>query len=100
MLSVKCYITELAENDTIIRMFWEGEKRRRDRTQLITFARCRREALPIKYRDLPSAAFNQKPARSNSLDRHFVMVGLWTPSIFGEQVLSDREDVASLRSRS
>jgi hypothetical protein len=27
--------------------------------QLITFARCRREAAPIKYRDLPSAAFNQ-----------------------------------------
>jgi hypothetical protein len=27
--------------------------------QLITFARCLREALPIKYRDLPSAAFNR-----------------------------------------
>jgi hypothetical protein len=27
--------------------------------QLITFARCLREALPIQYRDLPSAARNQ-----------------------------------------
>jgi hypothetical protein len=27
--------------------------------QQITFARCRHEALPIKYRDLPPAARNQ-----------------------------------------
>jgi hypothetical protein len=27
--------------------------------QLITFTGCRHEALPIKYRDLPSAARNQ-----------------------------------------
>src|SRR5580693_3243286 len=27
--------------------------------QLITFTRCRHESLPIKYRDLPSAALNQ-----------------------------------------
>jgi hypothetical protein len=27
--------------------------------QLITFARCRHEALPIEYRDLPPAARNQ-----------------------------------------
>ena len=30
--------------------------------QLITFARCLREALPIKYRDLPPAALNQTGA--------------------------------------
>jgi hypothetical protein len=39
-------------------MFWEGETRGRP-NQLIEFAKCLREALPIKYRDLPSAAFNQ-----------------------------------------
>jgi hypothetical protein len=30
--------------------------------QLITFTRCLREALPIKYRDVPSAALNQSCA--------------------------------------
>lgn len=27
--------------------------------QLVTFTRCLRETPPIKYRDLPAAAFNQ-----------------------------------------
>ena len=51
------YIT-VRWSDNITRMFWEGEKRGGP-NQLITFARHLREALPIKYRDLPSAAFNQ-----------------------------------------
>ena len=60
--------------------------------QLITFARCLREALPIKYRDLPSAACNQT--------RTFKFVGSirdgWPLDTehFGEQVLSDREHVS------
>jgi hypothetical protein len=32
--------------------------------QLITFTRCLHEALPIKYRDLPSAA--QRPSETSS----------------------------------
>jgi hypothetical protein len=59
--------------------------------QLITFARCLREALPIKYRDLPSAAFNQTGT--------FEFPGsirdgrpLHTQH-FGEQVLGDGERV-------
>jgi hypothetical protein len=59
--------------------------------QLITFTRCLREALPIKYRDLPSAAFNQTSA--------FKLAGSicdgWPLDTqhFGQQVLSDREHV-------
>jgi hypothetical protein len=59
--------------------------------QLITFTRCLREALPIKYRDLPSAAFNQTGTfklpgsirDGRSLDTQH----------FGKKALSDRERV-------
>ena len=60
--------------------------------QLITFARCLREAVPIKYRHLPSAAFNQTST--------FKLAGSicdgWPLDTqhFGEQVLSDREHVS------
>jgi hypothetical protein len=50
MLSVM-YIT-VSEEDDFTCMFSEGEKRRAW-NQLITFARCRHETLPIEYRDLP-----------------------------------------------
>ena len=55
--------------------------------QLITFARCRHQALPIKYRDLPSAARNQTAT--------FQLPGSirdgWPlhTQHFGEQALSD-----------
>ena len=57
----------------------------------MTFARCLREALPIKYRDLSSAAFNQTST--------FQLLGGirngWPLDTqhFGEQALSDRERV-------
>jgi hypothetical protein len=55
--------------------------------QLITFARFRHEALPIKYRDLPSAARNQTGT--------FQLPGSirdgrpLNAKHFGEQILSD-----------
>src|ERR1700674_5029147 len=59
--------------------------------QLITFTRCLREALPIQYRDLPSAARNQTGTfqlpgsvrDGRPLDTQH----------FSEQVLSDRQRV-------
>src|ERR1019366_2605534 len=59
--------------------------------QLIAFTRCLREARPIKYRDLPSAALNQTCAfqlPSSNGDR-------WPLGAqhFGEQVLSDQQCV-------
>ena len=59
--------------------------------QLITFARCRREALPIKYRDLPSAAFNQ----TGTFELPGSIRDGWPLDTqhFGEQALSDRERV-------
>jgi hypothetical protein len=59
--------------------------------QLITFTRCRREPLPIKYRDLPSATRNQTGT--------FQLPGSirdgWPLDAqhFGEQVLSDLQCV-------
>lgn len=41
-----------------MRMFWEVRSDPRS-DQLIAFARFPQETLPIKYRDLPSAARNQ-----------------------------------------
>jgi hypothetical protein len=63
--------------------------------QLITFTSCLREALPIKYRDFPSAAFNQPST--------FQLAGSicdgWPLDTqhFGEQVLGDREHVRNVR---
>jgi hypothetical protein len=59
--------------------------------QLITFARCLREALPIQYRDLPAAARNQTGTfqlpgsirDGRPLDTQH----------FGEKALSDRQRV-------
>ena len=59
--------------------------------QLVTFTRCLRETPPIKYRDLPAAAFNQTGTfelpgsirDGRPLDAQH----------FGEQVLSDRKNV-------
>ena len=59
--------------------------------QLITFARCLREALPIQYRDLPSAARNQTGT--------FQLAGSirdgWSLNTqhFGEKALGDRQFV-------
>jgi hypothetical protein len=59
--------------------------------QLITFTRCRHEALPIKYRDLPSAARNQTGV--------FQLPGSirdgWPldPEHFGEQAVRDLQCV-------
>jgi len=59
--------------------------------QLITFTRRRHETLPIKYRDLPSAARNQTGVFQ-------LMGGIrdgrpLDPQHFGEQVLSDLQCV-------
>jgi hypothetical protein len=76
---------------TISRVCFGKVKSEARPNQLITFARCLREALPIKYRDLPSAAFNQTST--------FKLAGSirdgWPLDTqhFGEQVLSDREHV-------
>jgi hypothetical protein len=67
----------------------EKSKARPD--QLVTFARCLREPLSIKYRDLPSAAFDQTSTfelsggirDGRSLDTQH----------FGKQALSDKERV-------
>jgi hypothetical protein len=59
--------------------------------QLITFTRCLNEALPIEYRDLPSAAHNQTGI--------FQLPGSicdgWPLDTqhFGEQILSDLQCV-------
>ena len=76
---------------TISRVCFGKVKSEAGPNQLITFARCGREAPPIKYRDLPSATFNQTGA--------FKLAGSirdgWPLDTqhFGEQALSDRERV-------
>ena len=74
----------------LVGMFWEGEKRRAPGPSE-TFTRCRHEALPVKYRDLPPAARNQTGT--------FQLPGSirdgWPLDTqhFGEQVLSDLQCV-------
>ena len=60
--------------------------------QLIAFARCLREALPIKYRDLPSAEFNQ----TSTFQLPGSIANAWPLDTqhFGKQALSDKERVA------
>src|ERR1700676_3989877 len=71
--------------------FWQVKSEARP-DPLITLARCLGEALPIKYRDLPSAAFNQTGM--------FQLLGgiadAWPlhTQHFGEQILGDGERVA------
>jgi hypothetical protein len=80
---------------TISRVCFGKVKSEARSNQLITFARCLREALPINYRDLPSAAFNQTGT--------FKLAGsirdCWPLDTqhFGEQVLGDREHVRNVR---
>ena len=57
--------------------------------QLITFARFRHEALPIKYRDLLSAAHNQ--TGTFQLSRSIRDGWPLDTQHFGEQILSDRQ---------
>jgi hypothetical protein len=59
--------------------------------QLITFARRRREAAPIKYRDLPTAVFNQ----TGTFELPDGIRDGWPldPQHFSEQALSDRKRV-------
>src|ERR1700694_4658969 len=59
--------------------------------QLITFTRRLREALPIKYRDLPPTARNQ----TGTLQLSGSICDGWPLDTqhFGEQVLSDRERI-------
>ena len=59
--------------------------------QLITFARCLREALPIQYRDLPSAARNQ----TGTFELPGSIRDGWPLDTqhFGEQALSDLQCV-------
>src|SRR5580698_2573215 len=59
--------------------------------QLIAFARCLGEALPIQYRDLPSATFDQ----TGMLQLLGSIADAWPlhTQHVGEQVLSDGERV-------
>jgi len=59
--------------------------------QLITFARCLGETLPIKYRDLLPAMRNQTGAFE--LSHSIRNSGPLDTQHFGEQALSDRERV-------
>ena len=84
------YITGLVGLTLLHVCFWKVKSDARP-DQLITFTRFRRETLPIKYRDLPSAALNQTGTfqiSGNIRDR-------WPLDTehFGEQVLSDRQCV-------
>jgi hypothetical protein len=78
---------------TISRVCFGKVKSEAGPNQLIAFARCLREALPMEYCDLPSAAFNQTST--------FKLAGSirdgWPLDTqhFGEQVLSDREHVTA-----
>ena len=87
MLSVM-YITEFGGTLTLLRVCFGKVKSKARPDQLITFTRCLRKALPIQYRDLPSAARNQTGT--------FQLPGSirdgWPLDTqhFGEQVLSDR----------
>jgi hypothetical protein len=84
------YITEYAPG-SLLRVCFGKVKREACPDQLITFTRCRHKALPIKYRDLPSAARDQTGA--------FQLTGSirdgWPldPQHFGEQVLSNLQRV-------
>ena len=84
------YITELAGVTVSLVGFGKVKSEARP-DQLITFARCLREARPIKNRDLPPAAFNQTGTFQFS---HGIGDG-WPlhTQHFAEQALSDRQRV-------
>src|ERR1700680_161263 len=83
------YITEFAGERIFLRVCLGQVKSDAGPDQLITLTRCPYEALPIKYRDLPSAARNQTgtfqlPGRIRDgwpLDSQH----------FGQQAVSDRQ---------
>ena len=85
------YITDPAREARFLRVCFGKVKSEACPDQLIAFTRCRHEALPIKYRDLSSAARNQTGA--------FQLMGSvrdgWPldPQHFGEEVLSDLQCV-------
>jgi hypothetical protein len=60
-------------------------------TQLITFTRCLREAPPIKYCDLPSAAFDQ--TGTFQLPDSIAYAWPLNTQHFGEQFLGNRQCV-------
>jgi hypothetical protein len=76
---------------TISRVCFGKVKSEAASNQLITLARHLREALPIKYRDLPSAAFNQ----TGTFKCAGSIRDSWPLDTqhLGQQVLSDREHV-------
>jgi hypothetical protein len=84
------YITELAGVTVSLVCFGKVKSEARP-DQLITFARCLREARPIKNRDLPPAAFNQTGTFQFS---HGIGDG-WPlhTQHFAEQALGDSEHV-------
>jgi hypothetical protein len=84
------YITDTV-GATISRVCFGKVKSEMRPDQLITFTRCLREALPIKYRDLSSAAFNQ--ASTFQLPGSIRDGWPLETQPFGEQALSDRERV-------
>ena len=85
------YITEFGGEPTNLCVCFGKVKSDALSDQLITFTRCLREALPIKYRDLPAAALNQTCA--------FQLPGSirdgWPLNTqhFGEKALGDRQCV-------
>jgi hypothetical protein len=85
------YITDMVGKLAISRVCFGKVKSEARPDQLITFTRCLREALPIKYRDLPSAAFNQ----TGTLEFPSSIRDGWPLDTqhFGEQALSDGERV-------
>src|ERR1700730_8023713 len=85
------YITD-SGRATISRVCFGKVKSEARPNQLITFARYFRKARPIKYRDLPSAAFDQIGAFK--LPRGIRDGRPLDTQHFGKQVLSDRERVS------
>ena len=84
------YITEMAGR-AVLNVCLGKVKSDALSNQLITFTRCLREALPIKYRDLPSAGLDQ--ARTFQLADGIRDGWPMDTQHFGEQVLCDRQRV-------
>ena len=85
------YITDTGRSLTLSLVCFGKVKCEARPDQLITFARCRREAPSIKYRDLPSAMFDQ----TGTFKLPDGIRDGWPLDTqhFGEQALSDRERV-------
>ena len=91
MLSVM-YITHTVGKLAISLVCFGKVKSEARPDQLIAFTRCLREALPIKYGNLPSATFNQ--ASTFQLPGSIRDGRPLDTQHFSEQALSDRERVA------